>query len=153
MKKLLLYQTAENADLFYHLLCSSLLQNATGFNLHVANVTTHGLARVFERGVMENQKALLYQMANNNKVINFNSKEVSEIRGVKTANSFVITGLVLNDIVFAVHSRNMTPDLIKLGFGTSEGAGYGVIKTALVKPNKPQDFVLIDGWTISKNLN
>lgn len=153
MQKLLIYHIPENGIEFFNLLCSALPHSSQNiFNLFVANVTTHGLARLAQRGLSAAQASVI-QSVYKHKLVNFDAEEVSEIKGIKlNEKDFVVTGIVLNDIVFAIHARNLTPELRQLGFGTYEGAGYGVIKTALSKPNVPQKWESIDGWKIVKKV-
>lgn len=123
--------------------------NNNSFFIKIANFTTHGLARIFQRGMSKNQQEFLQNLAKNNKTAKFDVSHVSEIRGVQTdANDFVITGLVIDDVVCAVDPKNLTAELRQMGYGTREGAGYGVIKTALARPNTPQKFAQIEGYQI-----
>lgn len=150
MRKLLFYQTNQNGNWFFDTLKNNLPFIDGKHRVLVANVTTHGLARIFERGISGVQEGILRQIAKN-KSISFFAKEVSEIRGVELDDgSFVATGIVVGDIVLAIHSIHLTPQLRNLGFGTYEGTGYAVIKTALFHPNVPQPWDEIDGFKIVK---
>jgi hypothetical protein len=152
MEKILIYNTQGKLDLFKKLLVNSLPCVNEVFSVKVANVTTHGLARIFQRGISETQQILLKGLAAN-KLIKFKTQDVSEIRGFRLGNTnFIVTGIVVNDIVLAIDSLNLTRELRQLGYGTREGNGFCVIKTALSKPNKPQTFDAIDGFKIVQKI-
>lgn len=148
MQKVLLYNdSGDKTELFAAILKKAIPSAPNGeLTLKIANYTTHGLARIYSRRIRPNQEIILGQVKK--ELITFKASDVSEIRGIKLATGLVVTGIVVNDVVFAVHSLNMPNEIRRMGFGTREGVGFSVLKTALERPNKQPPFFEIDGYKI-----
>lgn len=155
MKRLLYYNYGDkqSLELLNNLLSHSLpmTKKYVDYELKIANITTHGLARVFERGISEIQKITLQSIAKNKTLI-FSAQDVSELRVIELNTVSFVVSIVINDISFAIQPINFLPELTKFGLGIREGDGYGVIKTALEYPNIPQPWNVVNGWTTANKI-
>lgn len=152
--KVILYNNGTKNTEFRDLVKNQLRQDfiTNAFVINVANNTFHSTDREKERFLSIDQRETIAAIRNSS-IYFFSTCEVSEIRGFIINNQFHITGLVINDVVFAVHSKGLPKEIIKLGYGTAEGEGFAVIKTVLKYPNKqPACHVsYVDGYKIIKD--
>lgn len=104
-----------------------------GFAVKVAAQTIHGIERLNERTLSEKQKNVLRQIAL--KRILFRKEQISEVRVVKVNGAEYPVSVVVDDVVMAVHPKNLPEIARKNGYGTREGENWAVIKTILSRPN------------------
>ncbi len=137
VSKVILYNNGTKNTEFRDLVKNQLRQDfiTNSFVINVANNTFHSSDREKQRFLSEDQRETIAAIRNSS-IYFFSPCEISEIRGFQIGNQFHITGLVINDVVFAVHSKGLPRELINMGYGTAEGEGFAVIKTVLKYPNR-----------------
>jgi hypothetical protein len=104
-----------------------------GFAVRIAAKTFHGNERINERSLSEKQKNILRQTALQR--VLFRKEQISEVRVVKVNGAEYPVSVVVDDVVMAVHPKNLPEIARQNGYGTREGENWAVIKTILSRPN------------------
>ena len=145
----MIYAVASNKETIKKFLLSSFISDGNGrFSFQVAAKTYHGLDRMGERTPSLKQ-SLILDSIKKNPVLSFYQWQVSEIRFLLTENDErIVVSVVVSDVVFAVHAANAPQELPSMGFGLTEGRGFGLVKTVLEHPNAPSKWREINGFEV-----
>jgi hypothetical protein len=130
MQKILYYRLSPEVE---KTLDRCLVKFDGGFAVRVAAQTFHGVDRIKERGVSEKQGNILKQIPLRR--VLFKKEQISEVRVVKVNGTEYPVSVVVDDVVMAVHPKNLPEIARQKGYGTREGENWAVIKTILSRPN------------------
>lgn len=144
MQKILYYKLSPEVE---KTLDRCLVKFDGGFAVRVAAQTFHGVDRLEERNPSEKQKNILKQISLRR--ILFKKEQISEVRVVKVNGTEYPVSVVVDDVVMAVHPKNLPEIARQNGYGTREGENWAVIKTILSRPNGDSGRKFVGEYTVA----